>query len=147
VPEAASASPGTVAVLATRTALDALVVPARATACRIADDELLLLCDRGLADEIVREVATRVTVLDPDAVVVQTSDAWVAAAIVGEGMRELFAFLSRTALPDRGFVQGEVAGVPAKVVVEDGRITILVPSAFGDHVRGRLEAVGRELAP
>ena len=74
--DTASAHLGAVTACATSDALDTLVVPGRATACRIADDELLLVCRPEVADEVVREVETRLTVLDPDAIVVETSDGW-----------------------------------------------------------------------
>ena len=49
----ASAAPG---------ALDALIVPGRAFACRTADDELSLLSAPQVTDEVAREVATRLAV-------------------------------------------------------------------------------------
>jgi hypothetical protein len=148
VADTASTHLGAVTACATSDALDALVVPGRATACRIADDELLLVCRPEVADEVVREVETRLTVLDPDAIVVETSDGWAAAVLEGAEARSVFALLSRLHLPDRGFVQGEVAHVPAKVLVEDGSIRILVPAAFEAHLRSRIAALtSPEAAP
>jgi hypothetical protein len=129
VADNANAQLGVVTACATSDALDALVVPGRATACRIA------------ADEVVREVETRVTVLDPDAIVVETTDGWAGSVLDGDEARSVFALLSRLRLPDRGFVQGEVARVPAKVLVEDGAIRILVPAALEAHLRSRLAAL------
>ena len=131
---------GTVAALATPDALDALVVPGRATACRIAEDELLLVCDRDVAGEVAREVATRLTVADPDAVVLETSDGWAAAVLDGDDSQRVFARLSRLRLPVDGFLQGEVAHVPAKILVREGQIRILVASALEEHVRSRVAA-------
>jgi glycine cleavage system aminomethyltransferase T len=148
VADTVSAHVGAVTACATSDALDALVVPGRATACRIADDELLLVCRPEVADEVVREVETRLTVLDPDAIVVETTDAWATSVLEGDEARSVFALLSRLHLPDRGFVQGEVAHVPAKVLVEDGGIRILVPAALGAHLRSRIaELTSPEAAP
>jgi hypothetical protein len=129
---------GTVTALATSDALDALVVPGRATACRVAEDELLLVCDRDVADEVAREVTTRLTVADPDAVVVDTSDGWGAAVLDGVDAEFVFARLSRLRLPAGGFLQGEVAHVPAKILVEEGRIRILVTAPLEEHLRSRV---------
>jgi hypothetical protein len=127
-------------------ALDALVVPGRATACHVAGDELLLLCEPGLADEIVRETQTRLTALDPDAIVLETTDGWATTAIEGNDARAVFSFLSRLTLPERGFVQGEVAHVPAKVVAAD-RILVIVPAALEEHVHARISELTTERAP
>jgi hypothetical protein len=129
---------GTVTALATSDALDALVVPGRATACRVAEDELLLVCYRDVAEEVAREVATRLTVADPDAVVVETSDGWGAAVLDGVDAELVFARLSRLRLPAAGFLQGEVAHVPAKILVEEGRIRILVAAPLQEHLRARV---------
>lgn len=146
--DAANAHLGAVTACATSDALDALLVPGRATACRIADDELLLVCRSEVADEVVREVETRLAVLDPDAIVVETTDGWAASVLEGAEARSIFALVSRLQLPDRGFVQGEVAHVPAKVLVEDDSIRILVPAALEAHLRSRIAALtSPEAAP
>jgi hypothetical protein len=148
VDDTASAHLGAVTACATSEALDALVVPGRATGYRIADDELLLVCRPEVADEVVRDVETRLTVLDPDAIVVETTDGWAASMLEGDEARSVFASLSRLRLPDRGFVQGEVAHVPAKVLVDDGGIHILVPAAVEAHLRSRIAALtSPETAP
>ena len=146
--DTANAHLGFVTACATSDALDALVVPGRATACRIADDELLLVCRPEVADEVVREVETRLTVLDPDAIVVETTDGWAGSVLDGDDARSVFALLSRLHLPDRGFVQGEVAHVPAKVLVDDVGIRIFVPAALEAHLRSRIAALtSPEAAP
>jgi hypothetical protein len=147
VAEARRSGVGVVTACAADDALDALVVPGRATACRVADDELLLLCEPGLADEIVRETETRLTALDPDAIVLETTDAWATSAIEGEDARSLFSFLSRLDLPERGFVQGEVAHVPAKVVAAPDRILVIVPAALEEHLHARISELTTERAP
>ena len=131
---------GVVSAVAAPDALDALVVPGRATAYRVADDELLLVCDRDVVDEVTRDVETRLTVSDPDAVVFDTSDGWAGVVLDGEDAELVFARLSRVPLPAAGFIQCEVAHVPAKVLVEEGRIRVLVGSSLEDHLRSRIAA-------
>ena len=129
---------GVVTASAASDALDALVLPGRATACRLADDELMLVCEADVAGEVAREVETRLTVLDPDALVVETTDGWGGDVLDGDDAGRMFARLSRLGLPAAGFVQGEVAHVPAKVVVGDGRIRILVAASLEHHLRTRI---------
>ena len=130
---------GVVAASAAARALDGLVVPGRAFACRAADDELLLLCAPPVTDEVAREVATRLAALDPDALVIDTTDGWAAISVVGSDARGSFGLLSPLELPDAGFLQGEVVHVPAKVVAGDGRVLILVPSIWEAHLHDRAE--------
>ena len=67
---------GVVTASAGAGALDGLVVPGRAFGCRTADDELMLLSVPQVTDEVVREVSTRLATLDPDALVIDTTDGW-----------------------------------------------------------------------
>ena len=124
--------------LASEDALDRLVVPGRARACRVAEDELLLLCEPDVVDEIAREVRDRLGAGDTDALVLDVSDGWAAATLSGSDPRGAFAYLSALVLPPEGFVQGEVVRVPAKVVVEADRIHVLVPSIWEAHLHDRL---------
>jgi hypothetical protein len=128
---------GVVTASAEAGALDLLLVPGRAFACRLADDELLLLCARSVTDEVAREVATRLAALDPDALVIDTTDGWAAISIAGDDAWPSFGLLSRLELPAAGFLQGEVVHVPAKVVADDGRVLILVPSIWEAHLYER----------
>jgi len=129
---------GVVTACATARALDALVVPGRATALRTAEDEMLFVCDPHLSGEVTREIETRLTVVDPDAVVLDTTDGWIALRIDREDAGGVFSSVSRLRLPDRGFVQGDVARVPAKVLADDGGILVLAPSAIEHHLRTRI---------
>jgi len=143
VVDVAAAPLGVVNALASPGALDRLVVPGRALACRVAEDELLLLCAREDVGEIVREVHDRLGAGDADALVLDVTDGWVAATLSGSDRRGAFAFLSALELPEEGFVQGEVVRVPAKVVVEADRVHVLVPSIWEAHLHDR---IGRRLA-
>jgi hypothetical protein len=137
MPELTRAPIGVVTASAEAGALDLLLVPGRASACRVADDELLLLCAPPVTDEVAREVATRLAALDPDALVIDTTDGWVAVSIAGDDARASFGLLSRLELPVAGFLQGEVVQVPAKVVAGDDGVLILVPSIWQAHLHDR----------
>jgi len=132
-------SVGVVTACAAARALDTLVVPGRATACRVAEDESLFVCDPDVVGEITREVETRLTGVDADAVVLDTTDGWAAARIDGADAPDVLATLSRVRLPAPGFAQGEVAHVAAKILVDDGGIVILTPAATAHHVRTRID--------
>jgi hypothetical protein len=129
---------GVVTASATARALDGLVVPGRAFGCRTADDELLLLSVPQVTAEVVREVFTRLTALDPDALVIDTTDGWGAVTVAGDGGRASFGLLSRLELPDPGFTQGEVAHIPAKVVAHGEQVLILAPSMWEAHLQDRV---------
>jgi hypothetical protein len=144
VPEIRDVAVGVVTACATAEALDALVVPGRATPCRIADDEVFFVCDPDLAGEVTRELQTRLTVVDADAIVLDTTDGWTAVRIGGDDRVRAFASRSRLRVPDRGFVQGDVAHVPAKVVADEGGILVLAPSVFEHHLRSRLARAAEE---
>jgi len=146
VPEVAPTRIGVVSASATAEALDALVVPGRAIACRVAADELLLLCAPDVSEEVARETGTRLTVLDPDALVVDSTDGWSSIELEGDGARMAFSRLSSLELPDAGFVQGEVVHVPAKVVVDRDRVRILVSSMWERHLHDRVAALLRHTA-
>jgi len=147
VRELARALVGVVTASAEAGALDLLLVPGRALACRVADDELLLLSAPRVTDEVAREVATRLAALDTDALVIDTTDGWAAISVVGEAARENFSLLSRLELPEAGFLQGEVVHVPAKVVAGDDRVLILVPSIWEAHLHDRARKALRHTGP
>jgi len=129
---------GVVTASAAARALDGLVVPGRAFGCRTADDELLLLSVPQVTDEVVREVSTRLAALDPDALVIDTTDGWAAVTVAGDGARACFGLLSRLELPGSGFTQGEVVHIPAKVVAHGDQVLILAPSMWEAHLQDRV---------
>jgi sarcosine oxidase gamma subunit len=123
--------------LASAPALDALA-PAGTYRCRIAPDELLLVREPGAAESLVRD-AGAARAGDPDAVVVDVTDGWAVWTLDGDGARDAFRRLS-TLDPAEGFVQGEVAAVPAKVVVEHGAFHLFVPAMWSEHLRTEILA-------
>jgi hypothetical protein len=126
-------------VLATPEACDVLTAVDDARVCRVAPDESLLIGD-------VLEIASGLALgVDPDALVLDVTDGWASWRLEGEDARDAFARVSELRLPGEGFIQGEVARVPAKLVVDDVGITLLVPAMVADHVRERIIADCRAL--
>jgi len=113
-------------VFAEPRAIDALD-PGAAVLCRIAPDEALLVGGAPAGG-----------VADPHAVVLDVTDGWSVFALSGDTPRSAFAYVSAVPLPDEGFVQGDVAHVPVKVIVERDAIRFLVPSMWGEYLRDRI---------
>lgn len=109
-------------------------------ACSISAGEVAVVGETSVT--ALRQAVERI---DPDAVVRDVSDGWVAHTISGEGAREAFARLSELELPVAGFVQGDVARVGVRVLVDGDRVDLLVPSMLAAHVRERIEDECREL--
>ncbi len=134
--------PTVVIVLATADVCDVVAMQATGvTACRVAPDELLLVGGGDLASgDVVASATKTASAADPHALVSDVTDGWSAWTIEGSDCRAAFARLSELRLPDRGFVQGEVARLPAKVLVEEQRLTLLVPAMWGEFLRERIVA-------
>ena len=119
-------------IVATPEALDAASWPDGALALRIAADEIFVNAPVS-ADQID----------DPHAIVVSEggfAGVWLPAAAA-------LAFLERScewALPfDRpAFVQGAVAGIPAKLWLEKEQILLLVPAPYAAEMENRMQGQG-----
>ena len=126
--------PSVVHVLALPRAIERAAAAApRAQAARVAPDELLLV---GPADRDA--IAHAVADVDPASLVLDVGDGWSAWTLAGPDAREAFVRLSELELPDQGFVQGEVARLPMKVLVHDDMVTMLVPAMWSDHLGERI---------
>lgn len=99
---------------------------------RMAPDELMSI---GGSLDRIREA---VEAVDPDALVVDASDGWATWTLRGDGARPSFAYLSSIELPTEGCVQGDVAHVPVRVVVEDDQVHLFVPAMWSAYLRERL---------
>lgn len=106
-----------------------------ADAHRISPTEVMVLGEASI--EVLGRVVRGV---DPDAVVLEVSDAWTRIALHGPGAREALARWSELELPAEGFVQGEVARVGARVLVHERGVDLLVPASVEAHVRGLVRA-------
>jgi hypothetical protein len=106
---------------------------------RIAPDEAMIVREPDAADGSTAAVLASARRVDPDALVVDASDGWAIWGLTGDAVADAFARLTQLPLGD-GFAQGEVADVPAKVVVTGGEIRLLVPAMWRDAVRERILA-------
>lgn len=104
----------------------------------------MLLTERSRAREIEGDLAAA----DPTCLVVDASSAVAIWALRGDGRFEAFSRLSQLKLPAApAVVQGLVAHVPAKVIVLDGELLVLVSSALSHHLRERIHAACFDLTP
>ena len=104
---------------------------------RVAPDEVMA---RG---PIAEDLHAAIQTVDPDALIRETTEGWAEISVDGGDARDVFARLSELRLPDgRGYVQGDVARVVARVFVEDEAIRILVPAYWESHLRRRLDDLG-----
>jgi sarcosine oxidase gamma subunit len=116
-------------------ALDRLASLESASVLRAAPDEVLLVGPPEESGAIVAAATRLVTDADPDAVVLDATDGWTVWTLAGPGRADAFERLSALELPSDGWVQGRVAGVPAKVVVATDAIHLLFPAMWSEHVR------------
>lgn len=127
-----------VTCLAAAEALDDLGAIEGALTCRVAPDEVMVLVGDGAVDGCVEAVTARATELDPDAVVLDATDGFATWTLTGEAVREAFARLSALEVEEEGFVLGDVAGVPVRVLSGPGRLDLIVPSMWERYLRERI---------
>jgi hypothetical protein len=114
------------------------------TVLRVAPNELLLLTDRSRVGELEAELGAA----DPAGLVVDLTSAFSIWSLRGDSRFEAFCRLSQLQLPNApALVQGLVAHCPAKVVVGDDELLVLVSSAVGHHLRERVLSACADLAP
>ena len=130
--------PTVIAVLASAEALDRIDA-GRATGLRTAPREALFV---GVADLGTLAAAVE----EPTALVEDVTDGWISFVIAGDDAREVLARLSELEPPaPGGWVQGEVAHVPAKVIAGDGELRVLVPAHLAPHVDERIRTDAAEV--
>jgi hypothetical protein len=120
-------------------AVDAVVALPFATPCRIAPDEAMLLITFAFAAEFMDRASEVAIAIDPQAIVLDTSDGWTGWSLVGPDVRRAFERLSAIPLAP-GFSQGDVAHVPVKILASEERIDLFVPAMWSDHLRERILA-------
>jgi sarcosine oxidase gamma subunit len=138
VAELSTTRPNVTAVLASTEAC--LRVSALPGACPESPVEVAIVGDASIT--ALRRAVEHV---DPDAVVRDVSDGWVMHTLQGPGARDAFARLSELELPTSGFVQGAVARIGVRVLVQADRLDLLVPSMLAAHLRERIEDECRDL--
>ena len=111
---------------------------------RVATDEVMV---RG---PIAEDLRAAVRTVDSHALIRESTEGWaeivlaeiVHAEIVLEGSvaRDVFARLSELRFPDgRGYVQGDVARVAARVFVEDTALHLFVPASLGSYLERQVQ--------
>jgi hypothetical protein len=122
---------------------------AGATVCRVAQDERWIVGPAGAADELWAWAAAQAQTIGPSAYAVDVTDGWTVWTITGSGTDEAWARLSENRVPPGrpAFVQGAVATIPAKAIVQDGCIHFFTPSPLGHHLPRRILEACADLAP
>jgi len=136
---------GVVGAFAAAAALDAVQAPAGTRACRIAKDELALVCAPGDTEAVLEALAAQITRGDRDGFALDLSDAWTSWTLRGD-VERAFSYLSELHLPEPGgYVQGDVLRVPVRVLTDDERIDLLVPSPWGSYLHDEMREALRAL--
>jgi hypothetical protein len=140
--ELCAVSSGVIACYAEPAALDGLNGNG-GMAVRVATSELLLLTDRSR----LHEIEGGLSAADAGCLVVDVSSSFAIWALRGDGRFEAFRRLSQLKVPPApGALQGLVAHVPAKVVVLESELLVLVSSALSHHLRERVVAACSDLS-
>ena len=127
-------------------AIDALTVPPGVRAGRVAGDEVLWVGDAGAIATLLESLQSQLGSLGNRAAVVDHSDGYALFTLTGEQRGEIFARLSSIRIPPAGgFVQGNFAGVPARIFCGADRIEVVVTSDVAWFVGGRFEHVAHSL--
>jgi hypothetical protein len=137
-----------IACHASEEALDSLPAGPDVHACRVAEDELLLIAPPALGAATHERAAAHLARADASALVLDQSDGWAAFSLRGSGALRVLAQLSVISFPASrpAFVQGAVAGGPAKILLVAGAVHVFVPFTLRHYVEGRLRDVCGNLA-
>ena len=136
--ELSTSAPSVTAILASAEACER--VSALPGACPVSPVEVAIVGDASIT--ALRQAVEQI---DPDALVSDVSDGWVLHTLDGPGARDAFARLSELELPFSGFVQGAVARIRVRVLVQGDRVDMLVPSMLAAHLLERIQDECREL--
>jgi hypothetical protein len=138
------ASASIIACYASPATLDALPSPRDTHVCRVAPEELWLVAPVFEGDAVLSSAAAHLTAQEPTAIAIDQSDGWVVRSLFGDDALTVLAQLSVFRFPDMRpeFVQGSVAGAPAKVLLLFGAAHVFVPHPLRHYVDARLQDVG-----
>jgi hypothetical protein len=137
-----------IACYASAPTLDAFPAIGGSHACRVARDELLLIGPPMDGADTQQRATAHLASVEPSALVLDQSDGWAAFTLRGDEAPRLLAQLSDIPIPNArpAFLQGAVADGPAKVLLVDGAIHVVVPFTLRHHFAGRLrDASGGEV--
>ena len=133
-----------ISCLASDEALTEIDAPEDAYLCWVADDEVMLVGTPGATDELQRSAREALTE-DDDAVVVDVSDGWSAWTLAGDGVGDVLSRLSELDQSGDGYLQGDVAHVPVRLIAHAERLHLLVPAMWEEHLRSRIRAAASDL--
>lgn len=135
-----------VSCMASPEALDAMQATKVVTTFRVAPDELLLIGAPGSGPKVATAAAKAIRQIDDDALAMDVTDGWTVWTLGGADAHDAFERLSMLRLPEAGAVQGDVARLPVKVVVDGERLHLAVPSSWADYLRERIVALDLSIA-
>lgn len=129
--------------------LDTLVPGTGAASFRIAADEQWLIGPAHMAIEMLASATAQCRAARSSALAVEMTDGWAVCTIPGPSVDEVWARLSENRLPPArpAFIQGAVASVPAKAIVQDGCIHVFTPAPMGHHLPQRILEACADLMP
>ena len=133
--------------LAAPDALDAFDAPPATGAYRVAPDELLVLAPAAERANLIDATRRALATADPDALVLDTSDGWSVLTMRGPETDAALGRLSavRTPASRPAFVQAAIGEAPARAIVLDDAVHILISSTVAHHVRARVLAACADL--
>lgn len=127
------------------------VTPPRTTAAvyPIAPDERWLVGPAQVSNQLMAWASEQVKAIGRTAYAVDVTDAWAVWTVAGAAADEMWARLSENPVPPGrpAFVQGAVAMVPAKAIVQEGAIHFFVPAPVGHYLPQRILEACADLAP
>lgn len=135
-----------VSCMASAEALDAMQATKVVTTVRVAPDELLLIGASGSGPKVAAAAGKAIRQIDDDALAMDVTDGWTVWTLGGTAAHDAFERLSMLHLPETGVVQGDVARLPVKVVVDGEHLHLAVPSSWADYLRERIVALDLAVA-
>jgi hypothetical protein len=113
----------------------------------VARDELWLLGGAGARHQLAARARSYFAGVDPDSTVVDQTDGWSAWSITGPDRTAVLKRLSAIPVPAErpAFLQGAVAEVPAKALLQPDRLLLLAPAPLAHHLSSRMLAACADL--
>jgi hypothetical protein len=134
---------GIISCLASPEALAEIDPPDGSYLCWVADDEVMLV--GALKWIALQEAARAAQRHDDDAVVLDVSDGWSCWTLSGSGAHDVLRRLSELEHSGDGYLQGDVAHVPVRLIAHGERLHLFVPAIWEEHLRSRIRAAASDL--